>query len=490
MGGVPNILADTALFLWAPVVVVLFVKLRPAKATMYALLGGVLFLPELMEFDLPVVPPMNKQTVTTVWTLLAAVIFARRRLAQAKPFWGVDGFFVLAALGSIGTIMTNTDPLVTGPTTRPALGVYDMIASTIKDLMKIFLPFFLARAMVRSPRELRIFFGAMFALTVVYSILALVEVRLSPQMHRWVYGYHPAGFGMTKRWGGYRPVIFMLTGLAVANFVLTGGLLATAEVKTGRRTKRWSLFFAVVLVLCKSTGAIIYGAVLYPVVALTRQPKMRIALFLGALTLFYPLLRTAELFPAELLVETAETYLNEERALSLGFRFDQEKELLERALERPFFGWGSYSRNRIFDEETGEDLSVTDGEWVIIIGKRGLVGFVGFFGLLLTPLLMAWRQLDKVAPKERILVAALGLVTAVNAVDLLPNGLFNYLPLLYSGALAGVAQGIRSDRRYRSRKGGGQPPRTPEGASPSTAPHPSGADATGPWPEAPGAETR
>src|SRR5204863_66271 len=55
----------------------------------------------------------------------------------------------------------------------------------------------------------------------IYSVLILWEVRMSPQLHATVYGASPrqADFAQAIRWGGYRPIVFMPHGLAVALFI-------------------------------------------------------------------------------------------------------------------------------------------------------------------------------------------------------------------------------------------------------------------------------
>jgi hypothetical protein len=48
-----------------------------------------------------------------------------------------------------------------------------------------------------------------------YMPLCLLEVRLSPQLHTWIFGYHQHSFGQSLRFGGFRPVVFMDHGLMV-----------------------------------------------------------------------------------------------------------------------------------------------------------------------------------------------------------------------------------------------------------------------------------
>ena len=74
--------------------------------------------------------------------------------------------------------------------------------------------------------------------------------------------------------------------------------------------------------------------------------------------------------------------VSDDRARSLEFRFINEDRLLGRASERPLAGWGRFGRNRVYDEEGGYDVSVTDGRWIIVLGQFGILGFIAEFGLL------------------------------------------------------------------------------------------------------------
>ena len=60
----------------------------------------------------------------------------------------------------------------------------------------------------------------------IYAPLCLLELRLSPQLHRWVYGYHQHDFVQTMRDGGYRPMVFMEHGLMVSFWMAAAALTA------------------------------------------------------------------------------------------------------------------------------------------------------------------------------------------------------------------------------------------------------------------------
>ena len=102
----------------------------------------------------------------------------------------------------------------------------------------------------------------------------LFEIRMSPQLHRWFYGYHASRFIPEVRYGGFRPSVFIETRLGVAFFLMTANLAATALWRTRTRVRRLPpagvmAYLSVILVLCKSLAALAYGAVLMPLVRLT-----------------------------------------------------------------------------------------------------------------------------------------------------------------------------------------------------------------------------
>ena len=102
------------------------------------------------------------------------------------------------------------------------------------------------------------------------------------------------------------------------------------------------------------------------------------------------------------------------------------------------WGWGAFGRGRVYDD-TGKDISVTDGWWIIQLGGRGAVGLACLLGLLLLPIAYAYRNCRKIPDKkDRMLIGNLAIIAVFYTLDLLPNGLYNSLPFFFSGALLGV----------------------------------------------------
>ncbi|MGB9337646.1 MAG: PA14 domain-containing protein, partial [Polyangiales bacterium] len=117
--------------------------------------------------------------------------------------------------------------------------------------------------------------------------------------------------------------------------------------------------------------------------------------------------------------------------------------LLERAMERPWFGWGTYCRACLFEPWSGDLSSTRDGEWIIQLGDSGIVGFASRFGLMLFPLLLLLRRLRFVPrDSDRRLLGGLGLMIGFAAFDMVPNADFSRLAFILSGALLGCLTGI------------------------------------------------
>jgi hypothetical protein len=276
----------------------------------------------------------------------------------------------------------------------------------------------------------------------------LLEIRLSPQLHNWIYGFHQHSFAQTIRFGGYRPTVWMEHGLAVAMFMLGTALAAMGLYRArsdifGLSAVGCFLWLTLVFIVCKSMGATIYLMIAAPLLLfMSTSWTKRLSYVLAWFVLLFPILRGGAFLPTADIVEMF-AKINEDRASSLEDRFEQEDELLARARERIVFGWGGYGRNRVWDEVSGKDLSVTDGDWMIKLGSRGVVGFIGCYGLLLTPIFMAARSFGRIRRAgDQWVIATMMLIAALFAVDLLPNGQYSYYPYLFSGALAGLSNGI------------------------------------------------
>ncbi|MCB9604172.1 MAG: hypothetical protein H6720_27935 [Sandaracinus sp.] len=423
---------------------------------------GALFGPEGAFLKLPAIPPLDKTNFPYVVLFAVALIKWRGALRRGHAGRGVDLILLISVVAGFVTWQTNLDGLRYGTwriTTIESLTFNDGLQYGFDEVLSVGFPFILGRTLFRRRRDLLDLMHFLVVATLVQSVLLLVELRMSPVWHMWIYGYGAhSDFLQTIRWGGYRPMNFMAHGLALALFVCVGLLAAVVLAKIGVPIrKRWSpkrvaigLTFA--LVLCKSTGALIYGVLLIPLlVKVAPEKQVRFAVVVAWLVALYPALRAFDVVPADELVQTAEDLFGEDRAQSLAFRFDNEEMLLDKARERLWFGWGGHGRSAVYDDEMGKENSVADGHWIIVLGLRGVVGMFTAFSFLLLPLFVVKRRITLFAdPDDRRLVAGLAVICATVTLDLIPNGLFASYPYLLAGALFGVLQEVKKrDSEWR-----------------------------------------
>ena len=168
--------------------------------------------------------------------------------------------------------------------------------------------------MIRNVRDLRSLLVVLAGAGLIYSALIAYEVRMSPQLHQTIYGFFQHDWLQVIRTGAYRPVVFMPHGLALALFLATS---VGAWASLGRlRIRLFSLpargpflYLIVLLALCKSLAALVYGALLALLISVAKpRLQMRVAVALCTLALLYPTLRLGGLFPLQTLESVAYWY--------------------------------------------------------------------------------------------------------------------------------------------------------------------------------------
>lgn len=436
-----------AIYAFPLVVLALFRACSPQKALVWSLLAGYLFLPTGTGLDLPLLPALDKDSVPALVSVACLLALGAGRLsdpAQAPlPGWLPRHPLILlmisgVVLGAFLTVVTNRDALVYGEMRLPGLRLYDGFSAVLSVLVNL-LPFVLARRYLASDASQQMLLRALCAGGLIYSVPIVYEVVMSPQMNNMVYGFFPHSWRQHIRDGGFRPIVFLHHGLRVGIFICVSVLAAAAWTRLDRSPRKNTFAMAtawlfLILLLCKTLGAFAIALALLPAVLLLRpRAQLMVAALLAGTILVYPALRGAGVIPVDRVVSLA-TQINADRAGSLIYRLMNEEMLLEKANQRPLFGWGGWGRARVYDE-SGRDISTTDGSWIIVIGTQGWLGYLSLFGLLCGPILLLFlRKRDNgLTPTT----AALGLVLAANLVDLIPNSGLTPVTWLLVGALAG-----------------------------------------------------
>lgn len=444
----PNFIANLVFFIWPIVVLWLFFRFPIKYAIFIAITGATLLLPAEFEIDLPLFPPLNKDTITSL-SLVVFLYLLRKKFRFFQPGLIIKilvGYLVVIAISS----ELNGSVEIIGSKFLPGLTHYDAFSNVLRTFLWL-VPFFLGRYFFTDVKNNEAIFKILGVMALVYSLPMLYEIRFSPQLHHMLYGYHATDFIQSIRGDSFRPSVLVGHGLHLA-FWFSTCIIATMvlhknKIRIGMFSPLMVLcYLLVVLILCKTWSAFIYviiGAIF--VYRFSPRKQVKWSFLLSALIMLYPVSKMMDVFPDKAIINTIAEY-NTERAQSMQTRYLNEDVLLTHALKKPFFGWGGWGRNRLFDN-AGKDTVITDGQWIIVFGTFGAVGFVFYYMFLLTPLYYAINAVKYIDnPKDQVCFAALAIILAICIIDSVPNSGMLAMHFLLAGALLGQAEFLRKQR--------------------------------------------
>jgi hypothetical protein len=454
-----------ALFGYIPFVVCLFALLAPRRAVIYSFLVAWLFLP-MSHIVLHGYTDYNKMSAAAFGVLLASMIFDTGAIMSFRPsVWDVP-MFVWCVCPFLSSYFNG-------------LGVYDGIVSIAYQTTAWGLPYFIGRIYFNDLKGMRELALGIVVGGLIYVPLCWYEIRMSPQLHRMVYGYYQYEFGQSKRYGGYRPMVFMQHGLAVAMWMTTTAVTAfwLWWSKTTDRVMGIPMGWAVIALVgtaaaCHSVGALFLLILGMAVLTLTRWTGSSFWIIaLAMLPAIYMLLRTTNTWKPDNVVSAIEGQ-DERSGTSLNERIVSERLLVDKALMHPLFGWAGWNRFRSRDLE-GNVVGVPDQMWVIAFGQHGLIGLISMtLSLTLPMFLLAWRIPVKywrcagAAP-----AAALAVLLCLHMCDNLFNAMLNPIFILCAGALSGLNFSLQSSGASTSigSISAAPPAQMPVGSQPATA---------------------
>jgi hypothetical protein len=436
LGGYANFMVPIVMLAWLPTVIYLFSRLPARQAVVVSFLTAWMFLPEA-ELPLPGLPNYSKITATCYGILLATVIFDVERFKTFRFGWLDIPMAVWCVVPLLSSLSNN-------------LGAYDGFSAVLARTVTWGGPYFLGRIYLSSLQGLRQLAVGMFVGGLIYAPLCIFESRMSPQLHRIIYGAFPHDdFSQTIRMGGYRPMVFMQHGLAVGAFMMAATLTGLWLWQTGTIKKMWNIpmgwLFAglfLTFVLTRSTGAIVLFAIGLGMLLVAKHFRTALPVFVLifgiGLYLYYN--TQAGGYFSDQLVGGLSQIFPEDRVASLAFRLNNEELLVNRAQDHMLFGWGGWGRSRAINPETGR-LTIQDSLWVLAFGENGIVGLISLFTAMLLPVAaLFWLRYPartwsnpKVAP-----AAVLALMLLLYVVDCILNAMVNPIYILACGGIAGL----------------------------------------------------
>ncbi len=429
------------MFGWPLAALLIFVFLEPRRAVLVALLAGWLFLP-VARFTFPGVT-YSRWVACAAGALLGVLLFDSRKILKLRLGW-IDLPMIAWCLCPIPSSITNN------------LGFYDGFRGAVDQILQFAIPYILGRLYFHDPKGLREVAVGLFVGGLIYLPLCLIEMRMSPQLHSWVYGYHQHEWGQAFRFGGWRPVVFMNHGLEVGMWMSAASLAGVWLWMTGalRQILAIPVSFLVppllgTTVLCKSVGALALLACGLAALMMTRWPRTKWLLVgLILVPIAYIAFRVPALWSGDQIVEAARVF-GEDRAESVHYRFVAEEGLARHAMHQPLFGWGGWGRNRPSTFDLDQPDLATDGLWIITLGSNGLFGLAGLLGtFLIPPLLLVLRLKTPLWAHPWCAPAAiLAVVMILFMIDCLMNAMVNPFYLVAAG---GLGRAVRAPLRRRA----------------------------------------
>jgi hypothetical protein len=443
--GQPNLLVPVALVAFALVVAVAFALRPPRQAALHALLAGWLFLPHFDgRYDFLVLH--SKASFASTMVLLGSLVFDTGRWRRFRPHL-LDLPMAILCLAPFATALDN------------GLGGYEAVAATVDTSTSWGAAYLLGRMYLGGPRGPRELAVAQVAAGLAYVPFCLWEIRMSPQLQYWLYGFRSSGCDTVVRFGGYRPDVFMQTGLAVGMFMASATLSAAWLWRTRAQETVWRVPIAwacaaltVTTLLCKSTGAILLLLAGLGALEATRRRQTPALILALALTPAAYCAARISGWDAEKVIDLAES-IGEERAASIRYRVENEHQLIQKAMIRPWLGWGRFGRSFIYDE--GGRMTTVDSMFIITLGVGGLAALVATGLVLALPALLVLRRYParhwghpRLAP-----ATALAVVVLLWAIDDLLNSMMSPVYPAIAGALVSfvlLPRGARARRAWPS----------------------------------------
>ncbi len=430
-----SIFVPLFLFGWPLVVLALFATMGPTRAVVVSLVAGWLFLP-VAGYALPGLPDYTKITATSLSLLAGILLFDSRRISRIPRHWMVLPGIVWVLMSCVSAILNGFGP-------------YDAASTMFVQFLRWGVPFMVGLMYFGSRDGMERLAIGLVAGALAYLPLVLYELRMAPVLHHVVFGFTQHQFVQTVRWGGWRPMVFLDHGLALALWYSCAAAAATTfalyrpEVRIFGIPVRWVAVGVIFTsVACKSLGALVMmaGAMLLVPIARTRWFRPAIV----GCVLIVPVYLGARIFldwRMEPVISVVGLVAGESRAESLETRIRSEAAFSEHAKGRILVGWSGWGRMRDLDESV-QGTVITDSLWILAFGQYGLIGLAAFFGMFLVGCLRSSRLVAEVPRSDRSgLAGVVGciLVTLIVVGDSLFNAMPNPVWTAAAGGLTAFA---------------------------------------------------
>ena len=431
-----SITVQIALLGFVPFALVLFALMPARRALIATYLSGWLLLPQ-SGFQLSGLPDYDKPAAIAIGALLGVLVLDAKRMTTFRFRW-FDLPILMFCLWPLASHVYNGHGAITG------------LNWVIAHMFLWGVPYFLGRVYFRNADDLRELAIGIFIGGLAYAPLCWWEIRMSPQLHRQLYGFFPHSFLQHIRYGGFRPIVFMQHGIMVGVWMACATVVGFWLWRSRTLMKLGSIPMAVLVpfmfittVFCKTGSAVVaMGLALCVFVGTRWAPRMPVLLVFALIPAIYLAARTTGAWDGEGMLAVMES-IDAERAGGIRGRMRQEKYYVARAMESPLFGFAD-SDFIPRDDEGNRVLRGNDGFWIITFGLYGGVSLIAVFTALALPLLLVAKRHrhGEMMASAGAPATALAIVVVLFAIDCLPNGMINPIYLLAAGAVSSAVSGV------------------------------------------------
>ncbi len=441
---------------WIGVTVLLFMRFSRPVAVIVACLVGTLFLPEVQWSPIPPnnalpirFPPFDFTKINSIsyGLLLGWLIMDRGSLGNVRwTIWDLPPIIV-GVFPAIACLLADQS----GKDAFSALR-FSMLQWTV--------PYFIGRLYLSDAQGCRRVCIALVIAALAYVPLCLLENRIAPQLHNLVYGFQQHSFSQVLRFGGYRPMVFMQHGLAVAMFMSLGvvslfwlwraNVWPTPEMPPilNRLTIPLLLVLTVTAFMCKSIGAIGLGIAGIGTLFISEIVRVRWLWFaLIAVMPMYVSCRASGMLKADAIIAMMGGKLEQERTESFEFRLVNEDKFMAVMGQPSLTGMGNNPIIRPKDHNSAP--LIIDGQWMIEYFTNGFIGLLALAMFFLAPAIrFLWHHPPEGWATPAVAPAAIAAMASILlAIDCIPNAMLNPFYKLMVAALNGWNNGIGAMRR-------------------------------------------
>ena len=468
-----------ALIIWIPCVAMMFSSLRPMRAVALAYLIGWLLLP-VYEINIKGFWDIDKVIATNFGVMAGIFLFCPQAVRQYR-FHPADALLVLYCFASFIASIDND------------LGLHDGVSRFCQEFFFFGAPYVAGRLFIRRREDITDVARLIVVASAVYAMLAVWEWKMSPKIATTIYDVEFVhSWAQHRRWGFFRPILFFSHALGLGVFFAWTSFLGVwlyraGELRRAIAVPPWVIALAPMILLPASLRlgveiAVVAGAlcvcwiglILYTAFSTPHAVKSimlpcwaMIAASIGGLaalllvgpgtifvlgcgmlwfgdlmrTRFVPLLpvlfavfwmgaRYTNTTDGQWLISLVASFSDRDKSLT--YRIDAETVTIEHSRERALFGWGTWGRNRVYDESGNKEVSL-DGLWLNTVSATGLFGLTMFFLWWCWPLLIAvdvHRYIRGDPAIEAVLVAI-----SLQAMNFLFNDFLDPMLTLMSGFL-------------------------------------------------------